>query len=296
MHERHLFGHIGNPLPLGLLLACLVSAVFAPYAFSNINDSNHEYALSNGWEQAENRLSLREQAFDDTTKKHLDNLVREGSSCLEIGPGSGSITHWLAARVGADGKVTAIDQQPLFSSQSPENVEIIAANILDYDFGENQYDVIFSRDVFEHLPKSAIQNTLDRLASALKPGGHILIEGTNTTNDDCIYQGFTPETADYFRQLTIRIKSLMDFDMASRLPFQFQTAGLVNIHGEKKQPLVSGDQPFPQMLAMSIQQMHSLLIKTGEEQAFQELLQQLTDPQRQMWIQGRVWVSGQKPL
>lgn len=63
------------------------------------------------------RLKLLEEVSDPQTIRCLEAVgVGAGWRCLEVGAGAGSVTRWLAARVGASGNVVAADLDPRFSA------------------------------------------------------------------------------------------------------------------------------------------------------------------------------------
>jgi ubiquinone/menaquinone biosynthesis C-methylase UbiE len=66
------------------------------------------------------RLDLMSKILDPWTRGYLTALgVGEGWHCLELGGGNGSITEWLASKVGASGSVTAIDINPVLLELVP---------------------------------------------------------------------------------------------------------------------------------------------------------------------------------
>jgi hypothetical protein len=76
--EQGKFGTAANTAPPG---PCLMTK----YVFA-ANQSNKEY----------HRLRLVENAFDDKTQSILlKSGLKAGFSCLEVGPGAGSILKWM---------------------------------------------------------------------------------------------------------------------------------------------------------------------------------------------------------
>jgi len=56
------------------------------------------------------RLRLMSDLLDPSSEAHLLRIgVTDGWSCLEIGAGNGSLSQWLAQRVGPAGHVIASD-------------------------------------------------------------------------------------------------------------------------------------------------------------------------------------------
>jgi tRNA A58 N-methylase Trm61 len=68
------------------------------------------YIFDNAQPQAARRFTSLEALYDPWTIQHLERTgIAEGWSCLEIGGGGGSISAWLADRVGECGHVLVTD-------------------------------------------------------------------------------------------------------------------------------------------------------------------------------------------
>ena len=74
------------------------------------------YIFAEAAEQREyERLRLIEKAFDPTTQRRLlATGIQPGWQCLEVGAGAGSISRFLAEKVGPKGRVVAADIAPRF--------------------------------------------------------------------------------------------------------------------------------------------------------------------------------------
>ncbi len=55
------------------------------------------------------------------------------------------------------------------------NADLLVGDAATFDFGTETLDLVFSQDVFEHIPRDGIENILSRLATRLAPGGLALI-------------------------------------------------------------------------------------------------------------------------
>lgn len=121
------------------------------------------------------RLAMLEAIQDPGTTRRLDQLgVEDGWQCLEVGAGRGSITRWLAGRVGLAGSVVAADIDPRFLTDMPENVEVRKLDIREEDIETERYDLIHCRALLMHLPDPAA--VLTKMVGALRPGGLLLAE------------------------------------------------------------------------------------------------------------------------
>jgi SAM-dependent methyltransferase len=134
------------------------------------------YVFNNAAPQASARLAALAEVFDPGTIRHLaERGVGEGWHCLEIGGGLGSITRWLAERVGPHGRVltTDIDTRHLQMVRLP-NVDVRQHDIMTDQVPEATFDLVYSRLVLEHLRDPDL--ALGRMVKALRPGGWVLIE------------------------------------------------------------------------------------------------------------------------
>jgi precorrin-6B methylase 2 len=90
------------------------------------------YALDNSWGRARRRLSLLEHYLDPMTRRRLTALeVGEGSRCLEVGAGGGSVANWLCEKAGPSGHVVATDV----------NIQLLK-DIMHANFEAKQHDIM----------------------------------------------------------------------------------------------------------------------------------------------------------
>lgn len=134
------------------------------------------YMFNTAEEGERDRLLAHAAIWDPVTQRRLDEIgVTEGWRCLEVGAGSGTITRWLAGRVGDTGHVVATDIEPkwLRSLDAP-NVQVERHDVTTDPLEESAYDLICARLVLVHLPDP--HETVAALLRALVPGGWLLIE------------------------------------------------------------------------------------------------------------------------
>ena len=121
---------------------------------------------------------INPQPWDHNNHYHsflLSQLPIKGQTVLEIGCGTGAFSRLLAQRFE---RVIAIDLSPKMievaqqHSQHFDNIDFQVADILQWQFPKEKFDVIASIATFHHLP---LENLLSCLQSALKPGGKLVI-------------------------------------------------------------------------------------------------------------------------
>ena len=116
----------------------------------------------------------------------LTRDVNLGARMLEIGPGPGAATGWLAARVD---KLTAVEIDPaaanlLAARYAGGNVEVVTGNATCLGLPAGSFDSVGCFTMLHHVPTVALQNAI--LAEAfrvLRPGG-VFIGSDSLPSDD----------------------------------------------------------------------------------------------------------------
>jgi SAM-dependent methyltransferase len=135
-----------------------------------------DYLFDHAAEQR--RLAALAALHDADTFEHLSRVgVAEGWHCLEIGTGAGTVARWLVERVGVRGRVVATDLEPRgLEGLAAAGVEVRRHDIGRESLEERAFDLVYARAVLQHVPQRAA--ALQRMASALRPGGTLLVEDT----------------------------------------------------------------------------------------------------------------------
>jgi SAM-dependent methyltransferase len=137
--------------------------------------SSH-YALDNAAPQAGDRFANLSALYDDVTCRHLGRFgIGAGWTCLEVGAGGGSIARFMSERVGPSGQVIATDiNTDWITGALGTNVELWHHDIGVDALPEAAFEVIHARAVLTFVPER--REALQRMATALKPGGWLLVE------------------------------------------------------------------------------------------------------------------------
>lgn len=143
-----------------------------------------------------------------------DQLFHAGQTVIDLGAAPGSWSQYAARKVGAQGRVIAVDQLPL---EKIDNVLFIKGNILDSDtviacrsaLGEAEADLVIS-DMAPNLSGIKVTDQARSMALAeaardfalqvLKQGGTFLVkvfEGTGT-------RAFRSGLQEHFQQVMVR--------------------------------------------------------------------------------------------
>ncbi|KTC86454.1 class I SAM-dependent methyltransferase [Legionella brunensis] len=122
-------------------------------------------------------------SFNPTTQNFIKkNGIKPGMRVLDIGSGSGVMTHFLAQQVGEDGHILSIDISPeqlnraqrYCEHHNDKNVSFKVLSAYDLDKLQDIFDLIYCRFVLHHLhsPKLAI----NLFYNCLQKGGVYMAE------------------------------------------------------------------------------------------------------------------------
>lgn len=134
------------------------------------------YLFEHSWEHERERLDTMARGMDPLSIEILESIgVDAGWRCLEIGAGLGTISRWLADRVGPEGSVVATDLETDFLEEiTAPNVEVRRHDVRTDPLEPSAYDLVFARKVLEHMPEC--ETVLEKLVDAARPGGWLVVE------------------------------------------------------------------------------------------------------------------------
>lgn len=122
------------------------------------------------------RLRLMSRLLDPSSRYHLLRTgVTDGWRCLEVGAGNGSLSQWLAERVGPTGTVLATDLHPdLMQGIGGPNLEVRAFDVVRDEPPGAPFDLVAIRALLHHLPER--RDVVTRMVRWLKPGGWLFVQ------------------------------------------------------------------------------------------------------------------------
>jgi len=135
-----------------------------------------EYVWRHDLRGESDRLRLMSDLLDPSSRFHLlQTGVSTGWHCLEIGAGDGSLSQWLAQRVGPAGHVIASDiRTDLMERIAGGNLEVRKFDVVRDDPPDAPYDLIAIRALLHHLPER--RAVVGKMARWLKPDGWLFIQ------------------------------------------------------------------------------------------------------------------------
>lgn len=194
-------------------------------------DEASQYAFSNAYAQG-SQLRLLAEILDEHTTFVLSGTgIAAGWKCLDVGAGEGTITSWMAERVGPTGHVTALDKDPEHIRTGP-NITVREGDVRTVDLPEAQYDLIHVRLVLLHLAER--EAVLQRLVAALKPGGALVVSDWDGERRDWLLHAPSADALDAFTAFQAGLLAELeahgaDLGWARRAPVAMFAAGLQDV-------------------------------------------------------------------
>jgi SAM-dependent methyltransferase len=253
-----------------------------------------EYVLPHSIPQEDERLTLMSRMLDPQMFFRLEQAgVAEGWRCLEVGAGNGSVSHWLAGKVGPAGRVVASDIDTRFLDRlSLPNLEVRRIDVTRDPLGEG-YDLVCGRAFLHHIPQRV--EVLGRLAEAVRPGGCILVEEPDfhpvLASDSPLmrnfWQGYLAWAADHG----------IDYFVGRRLAPLLAGLGFrqIAVHGETI--LFNGDSLPARYLKLTMQELEKSLTGSGliGRTAWNEAIALFENAQFWTWQNSYVTTTARRP-
>lgn len=259
-----------------------------------------EYVFHRAEDQRElERLRGIEQVFDPASQRRLlATGLTTGWSCLEVGPGAGSILNWMSGVVGPTGRVVAVDLSTKFlTAAQPKHVEVRQGDVRSALLPASSFDLVHARYVLIHLPDYEV--ALSKILACLKPGGWLVLEEP----DFSVSRGISGDAGqmEAVNRVNQAIKVMydtlgMDYALGLKLPALLQQRGVNGLTVEHDAPLSAGGSGMAAIMKMSAVQLREKYLATGvmSEQDLDQYCRFADDPQAWAIYYATVAVSGHK--
>ena len=132
----------------------------------------------NTWNRAtrEQKLDLVSERQAAVVLQWCSSLGRGAMEILDLGCGSG----WMSERLLPFGKVTGVDladETIARARKRAPRIRFLSGDVFDADLPAGHFDLVVSLEVLSHVRDQPA--FLERIASLLKPGGHLMLATQN---------------------------------------------------------------------------------------------------------------------
>ena len=190
------------------------------------------YALDTGSSSAAERLRLLDDVYGAFTRQLLIHAgVGPGKRVLDVACGVGTVSCWLAGKVGSTGSVVAADVNPdqlvvakgyWNECENLQPVEFIEASAYETGLPAESFDIVHCRLLLCHLTEP--QDVLQEMRRVLKPGGFLVSQELRLSNTFCY-----PDSPAYARSVSLTLEAGrrlgVNYDYGVELPAAVMDAG-----------------------------------------------------------------------
>jgi SAM-dependent methyltransferase len=258
-----------------------------------------KYTFTSATEEPHRQLLLLADILDSHSIDVLSKAgVTDGWQCLDAGPGAGTITSWLADRIGPAGNVTAVDLDPKHLRRG-DNTRVVADDIRTMALPQDTYDLIHARLLLMHLPER--EDVLKKFVTALKPGGTLVTSDWGQRDGELLLHAETPAAAEAYSVFVRTLETVLqangaDLGWARRAPLAMRAAGLTDIDTVVHNRLWRGGQPGNLIHISASHLVHDVLLSHGVTEDHIALLRAtMADPQTLAYGHWTYTTTARKP-
>lgn len=224
------------------------------------------YLLANRQAAAARRLTALSAVFDPWTLRHLrDAGLGPGRRVWEVGAGGPALPEQLARAVAPGGEVLATDLDPgRLAAASAANLRVQRHDIGVDPPPDGPFDLVHARLVLVHVPQRG--RALAAMASALRPGGWLVVEDADPTLQPLVCLDDTGPAQQLANRLKASFRQLMtdrgvDLAYGRTLPRRLRELGLTQVCAEAYFPI--GGPAAVELERAGIAQIREALVAAG---------------------------------
>jgi 2-polyprenyl-3-methyl-5-hydroxy-6-metoxy-1,4-benzoquinol methylase len=236
-----------------------------------------EYVLDHQLEGERSRLALMSRLLDPTHRRHIESLgVGSGARTLEVGCGNGSISAWLAERVGPRGQAVAVDLDLSLIEARPPRLELRQGDIVAGPIGLGDFDLVTARAVLHHV--TDVDAAIRNLAASVAPGGSILliepdflpVSVAEPPEIRAFWDGWLGWSSDQG----------IDYHVGRTLAPRLAAVGLEQIAGTAETAVYNGGSPWADYWTQTVTELRERLANSGnlDDQLIDAFLAHCSDP------------------
>jgi SAM-dependent methyltransferase len=242
------------------------------------------------------RLRVLARWRDPATIRALDATgIGPGWRCLEVGAGAGSVSAWMAERVGESGSVLSTDVDLRFHAEPTGNTEVRLHDITSDPLPPDAFDLIHARAVLQHVAER--ERAIEQMIAALKPGGWIVVE----EGDMRAFEAQPlPEPLGGLHQIMVQAsaqQAYRDPNFGTRVLRIFQDHGLVDVEARGFVETMRGGEDSAEWWFLAVEHVRERIVDAGVLSAadFDAALAMARAPGFLMLGPTSIQVSGRRP-
>ena len=218
-----------------------------------------EYVLDHHLEGERARLALMSRLLDPMHRREIDSLgVGPGARALEVGCGNGSISAWLAERVGPGGRAVAVDLDLSLVDVRAPGLELRQGDIVAGPVDPGGFDLVTARAVLHHV--TDVDAAIRNLAASLAPGGSILLIEPDFLP---VSVGEPPEMREFWDGwLAWSRDQGIDYHIGRKLAPRLAALGLEQIAGTAETAVYNGGSPWADYWTQTVVELRDRLAKS----------------------------------
>jgi SAM-dependent methyltransferase len=236
-----------------------------------------EYVLDHHQEGERERLALMSRLLDPMHRRHIERLgVGPGARTLEVGCGNGSMSAWLAGRVGPDGRAVAVDLDLSLADTDVPGLELRQADILAGPVQPGNFDLVTARAVLHHVA-DAEAAVVNLVASARPSGAVLLIEPDFLP----VSVAEPPEVRAFWDSwLAWSREQGIDYFIGRRLPAMLSGLGLEDVGATAETAHYNGGSAWAVYWRQTVAELRTRLVASGwlDDRSIDAFLARCADP------------------
>lgn len=207
-----------------------------------MSQGSHEYVLTTGSAGAA-RLELLHTTYGESTEALLHEVgLTAGMRALDLGCGTGTVSRWMAQRVGESGEVVGLDiseaQLEVARAEAQRRqlgqLRFQSASVYDTGLPRQFFDVVYCRFLLCHVGDP--ERALREMRALTKMGGVVVCEDVDVSSLSC-----DPPSPGLFRMRDVMValgrSRGVDYCLGPRLHRIFRAVGFPRPMVRMQQPV-----------------------------------------------------------
>jgi SAM-dependent methyltransferase len=240
------------------------------------------YVLDHHLQGERARLALMSRLLDPMHRRHIESLgVHSGARAAEVGCGNGSISAWLAERVGPRGRVVAVDLDLSLVGARAPNLELRQGDIVAGPVDRGGFDLVTARAVLHHV--ADVDAALRNLAASLAPDGALLLIEPDFLP---VSVAEPPEVRAFWDGWLAWARAQgIDYHVGRKLAPRLAALGLEQVGGTAETAVYNGDSPWAVYWADTVTELRDALAHSArlDDELIDAFLARCADPR--WWTQ-----------